>query len=64
MEREEERQREQEQEEPGEKVGILYNEVKVVYMGRSKGTTWSHSYREPKSHPQQIYSLKVQKVHS
>ena len=30
MEREEEKQREQEQEEQGEKVGILYNEVKVI----------------------------------
>ena len=30
MERKEEKQREQEQEEPGEKMDILYNEVKVV----------------------------------
>ena len=33
-ERKEEKQSEQEQEEPGEKVGILYNEVKVTGVKR------------------------------
>ena len=40
--REEEKQGEQEQEEAGEKVGILYNEVKVVIGEKQEHSQYLH----------------------